>query len=152
MNATANTGASTKVITLDVIRGKDRKQFGKVHPGEVAEGHKAEIVIGKSITLHGAIPAGRRYVQDPVTGKHGPSTRPQLYCNHFQVGDVACVGSYNLVYTGTITAITAKTITVVEYFGTSNAKTYKLDIATFDRRNWNFDVDAAAKQNAEWRD
>lgn len=111
-----------------------------------------DIVVGESITLHGASAAGTRYVKDPVTGRMVPSTRATLFCNHFAIGDVAEVHAYNLVYTGIVRKITAKTVTVVEYEGTSNAKTYRFSIERFASKNWDFDAKDASKRNSEWTD
>ena len=137
-----------KAIMVLEIRDRDRKRFGRTIPGEVAEGQHAEIIPGRRIRLFGVEKAGRRYVKDPVTGKMVPNEE-RLYRRDFRIGDTAEVGSYNLIYTGTITAISEKTITVVEYHGTPNAKTYRMSLHEFNRRNWDFDADKAAEHNAE---
>lgn len=152
MNTTAaSTGKAAKVITMDVIKDRDWVRGGVKHEGKVREGHHAEIVVGKSITLHGAIPAGRRSVQD-ASGRWIPTTRPTLYVNVFHVGDVATYGGYNLTYMGRITAITAKTVSVVAYAGTCNEKTHRLSIERFEQMNWDFDAAEASERNANWMD
>lgn len=150
MNGATQT-AGEKVITVSEIRERDSKRFGRIFPGRVVEGHKAEIVIGRMITLHGVIRPGTRYV--PTTeGRTGINVRPILYANVFHIGDVATVGGMNLTYMGRVTAITAKTISVVEYPGTYNQKVYRFSIARFDALNWDFDVADASKRNTEWTD
>lgn len=114
---------------------------------------RATIVPGKSVTLHGIEAAGHRYVKNPETGRFDNVLEsPKPYANHFAIGDWAEVGAYNLVYTGQITKITKKTVTLVEYPGTNNAKTYRFTIAKFDRRNWDFDLAKATERNANWSD
>lgn len=140
-----NAKSSPAPIKVWEIKSKDSKRFGKVYPGEVVKGHHAEIVPGKSIRLFGSV--GQRWGnrEDGMNGLIDGG----VYVRDFKIGDTAVVGSYNLTYTGKITAITEKTITVVEYHGTSMAKTYRMDLWTFDMRNWDFDADATAKRNAE---
>lgn len=150
--ATTKATKAPAVVVLDEIRSKTHKRGSQVYGGEVIEGHHAEIVVGESVTLHGIVPAGHRYVRDAQTGRMVPSARPTLYANVFRIGDEACCGSFNLVYTGVVRAITAKTITVVEYEGSRNERVYRMDIATFDRRNWDFDAAEASRRNAEWMD
>lgn len=150
--ATTKATKARAVVVLDEIRSKTHKRGSQVYGGEVVEGHHAEIVVGESITLHGAMKAGSRYVRDAATGRMVPNARPMLYANVFRIGDEACVGSFNLVYTGIVRAITAKTVTVVQYEGSCNERAYRMDIATFDRRNWDFDAAEASRRNAEWMD
>ena len=67
----------------------------------------------------------------------------------FNVGDIAEYDSYNLRYTGIITKITEKCVTIVAYPGTSYAETHRLDLATFCWRNFNFDAAETQRRNSE---
>ncbi len=120
-----------KVLVLE-IRDRDHKRFGRVIPGDVAKGQHAEIIVGRRIRLFGVERGSGR-----------------LYRRDFRIGDVAEVGSYNLTYTGTITAIGEKTITVVEDLGTPGAKTHRMSLHEFNWRNWNFDAEECARRNFE---
>ncbi len=68
----------------------------------------------------------------------------------FVVGDIAEYDSYNLSYTGEITKITDKCVTIVAYKGHRGMeKTHRLNLDTFCWRNHNFDAAETARQNAE---
>lgn len=73
------------------------------------------------------------------------STSPTV----FEIGDEAEYDSYNLKYTGIIRSITEKTVTIEAYPNSSMAKKHRLKLDSFAWRNWNFDSDRVAKQNAE---
>lgn len=145
-NDTASAARSAK-ITVWEIKSKARTVFGHTYEGTVTKGHHAEIVPGVSIRLFGLVEAGSRYVKGPE-GKMVPC-EAHVYRKDFKIGDEAEYHSYNLSYTGTITSITAKTVTVVEYYGTASAKAHRLDLSEFDRRNWNFDSAETAKRNSD---
>lgn len=80
------------------------------------------------------------------------AVKPRQTITTFSVGDQAEYGSYNLSYTGTITGITDKTVTIVESKGTRNEVTHRLKLAEFCWRNWNFDLEKTKKDNAAWMD
>jgi hypothetical protein len=124
-------------IEISTIADKGGVHRGQAYPARIAKGHHAEIVPGVSITLHGL-----------ETNR----ARPVLFANVFHIGDVAAVGGMNLVYTGVIRKITAKTIEVVEYAGSCNERVYRLSLYKFDSLNWDFDAAKAEKHNAEWMD
>jgi hypothetical protein len=65
----------------------------------------------------------------------------------FQRGDVAERDSYNLHYTGTIVSIGPKTVTIK-----GDDETSRLTFGEFISRNWNFDAEKIAAQNAAWQD
>jgi hypothetical protein len=68
----------------------------------------------------------------------------------FVVGDIAEYGSYNLSYTGEITKITDKCVTIVAYKGHRGMEeAHRLDINEFCWRNHNFNAAETARQNAE---
>ena len=66
--------------------------------------------------------------------------------NHFEIGDVAEYDSYNLSYTGTIVAITDKTVTIKPRF---NERNRRLKIRDFAWRNYKFDAAETAAKNFE---
>lgn len=77
----------------------------------------------------------------------------RLECNKkgttFKVGDTAEYDSYNLSYTGTITKITEKTVTIVQYPGSSMARKHMLSLHEFAWRNWDFNAEETARKNSE---
>lgn len=103
---------------------------------EHCEGHAAIVKPGDSVLLHG---------REANNCRLAPTGLPTLYANFFRIGDEAEFGSYNLIYTGTITAITAKTVTITEESGTA----HRMSLYAFDRRNWDFDAEVVAKHNAQ---
>lgn len=62
----------------------------------------------------------------------------------FVIGDEAEYDSYNLSYTGTITAITDKTVTIRPRY---SEKTRRLKLSDFAWRNYNFDSALVAEKN-----
>lgn len=116
-----------KTITVSEIKSKDMKRGGKVYPGRVAEGARADIVRGESIRLYG-------------------DDRGRAYDRTFKVGDVAEYDSYNLHYLGTIVSITAKTITIKPRHG---SRTKRLGLYEFSWRNRFLDLDAVAARNVD---
>ena len=135
VNTTTNKPSNPKVIVYDEIKSKDRVRFGAKYPGQVLTGHRAVVIPHKSIRLHGI--EGNRV--------HGPLT----FDITFKLGDCAEYDSYNLKYTGKITAIGPKTVTIQAYPDTCNAKNHKLDIYTFSWRNCDYDGKKIAAHNAE---
>jgi hypothetical protein len=65
----------------------------------------------------------------------------------FRLGEQAEHGSYNLSYYGTITSITARTVTIDD-----DGQVKRLSLCDFCRRNWDFDLAKARKRNTEWMD
>lgn len=104
----------------------------------VSDEHHARIEPGKSIVLFGI---ERNHV-------HGPFA----YATKFEVGDVAEYNSFNISYTGRITSITAKTVTIVAYQGTTSERSYRLPLQKFDFHNRHFDAEETRKSNAAWMD
>ena len=135
VNTTTNKPSNPKVIVYDEIKSKDRVRFGVKYPGQALTGHKAVVIPNKSIRLHGS---ESNLVNGPVT-----------FDITFKIGDYAEYDSYNLKYTGKITAIGPKTVTIQAYPGTYNAKNHKLSIYTFSWRNWDYDGKKIAAHNAE---
>ena len=89
------------------VMTKAHKRFGQVYPSQST---KYEVdQNGKKITIW----------DDGVEGRT------------FQLGDEAEVDSYNLSYTGTITKITDKAVTIVQYPNSHQPRTHRLDLNTF---------------------
>lgn len=86
----------------------------------------AEIVRGKSIRL-----LGTRF------GKVVDKT--------FNIGDMAEYDSYNLSYYGTIESITDKTVTIKPRF---SGRKFRLKLNQFFWRNYDFDLETKAAENA----
>ena len=121
---------------LNEIKSKDRIHRGKLYPGQVMRGHKAEIIPNVSIRLHGE---EWNHIKAPVA-----------FDLTFKIGDEAEYGSYNLKYTGEIIKIGEKTVTIQAYPGTHCQENHQLSIFEFSDRNWNFDsVKIAAYNNEE---
>lgn len=70
--------------------------------------------------------------------ENGPHTQK------FMIGDDCISGSYNFIYVDKITAITAKNVSV-EQAGYAKSKRIKID--KFVRRNSNFDIDQINEHN-----
>jgi hypothetical protein len=121
-----------KTITVTNIRGKQVTRNGVVHTAPVAYHHNAEIVTGKTIRLYG------------TDTNHVDGDKP--YDRTFKVGDTVAVGSYNFTYLGKIVGISEKTVTVQEELG---GKQTRLDLYTFDRRNYDLNLVEIARRNAD---
>lgn len=68
----------------------------------------------------------------------------------FSISDIAEYDSYNLSYTGEITKITDKCVTIVAYKGHKGMEaTHRLDINSFCWRNFKFNAAETAARNAE---
>lgn len=113
-------------MALQPVMTKARVRFGTPYPAQETE-YQVEITPNKCISIF----------------KNG-----QL-CNTFAMGDEAEYDSYNLSYTGQITGISPRQITIVAYKGTGCEKVKKLDIYAFCWRNYNFDAAETAAKNFE---
>jgi hypothetical protein len=122
------TPKAAKVIEVRDIQGRSRKSHGTTYEGPVSKGQNADIIKGESIRLFGT---ETNHVNGPVT-----------YERTFKVGDTAVHGSYNLVYTGTITAIGAKTVSIDD-----NGLTKRLDLYSFNFYNKMLDLDDVKRRN-----
>lgn len=68
----------------------------------------------------------------------------------FVVGDEAECDSYNLRYTGVITKITEKCVTIVEHKGNPNMeRTFRLSLNEFCWRNFDFNAATVHAKNLE---
>jgi hypothetical protein len=68
--------------------------------------------------------------------------------NRFNLGDEATYGSYNLIYTGTITKITDKLVQITAYPNSRNERRHNLDLNSFCWRNKSFSAEKAAEHNS----
>lgn len=116
-----------KTIKYEPIMTKARKRFGREYPAQPTK-HNAEVTVGESIRIWGT-----EYKGD--------------YEQTFKVGDVAVYGSYNLIYTGVITSIGTKTVTIRHY--EEGSEVSQLDLNTFAGRNWDYDAQRIADANFE---
>ena len=117
----------TKTIEINNISGKSGTHRGVPYPAPVSMGQHAKITPRVSIHLHGVTDNG-------ALGK--------VYGKTFMLGDTAEYNSYNLSYYGTITSITAKTVTIIH----EGQKT-RLSIYDFNRRNHRFDLEKMRARN-----
>jgi hypothetical protein len=117
--------------------------------------HSAENIGKKAITLtvtdwakqeYAVKLARNAYIQIDCFYKN--HINPKQTSKVFSVGDPAEYGSYNLSYTGTITGITDKTVTITAH----GTEVHRLKIADFCWRNWDFDMEKVKKANSEWYD
>lgn len=78
-----------------------------------------------------------------IFGKHTVS-EPVPFDLVFVVGDKAVHGSWNLIYVGEITSITAKTVTIKP---TYSGKATRLTLARFIELNWDYDAERITRHN-----
>ena len=120
---------TTKTFTVGVeYRGEEATGYATVTPGR---GTDAEI------TLHGTKPRWMAEIKGMVT---------HPYSRTFRVGETVEYDSYNLSYTGVITSIGKKTVTVDPGRGGGKRR---LTLHTFNWRNWDFDAEETAVKNRE---
>lgn len=104
---------------------------------ELPVGHSAEIIKGVSIRLFGLTTVNHGRQDNDVFG---------TYSNTFRIGDTAEYSSYNLRYLGKITAITEKTVTILE---DDNRTVHRMSLCAFDHRNYDFNLVEALRHNEE---
>lgn len=124
-------------LVADIV-DRDSKRGGVVRKGEVAKGAMAEVVKGKSIRLFG------------IKERWDHEQRKNVWVSYdrtFQVGDAAEYDSYNLSYVGVIISITEKTVTIASRH--DSTRKYRLNLHTFNWRNWDFDAEETHKRNVE---
>ena len=149
--STETTAARAPKILIEEIKAKDFVKFGTKHLGEVAVGHKAEVVKNKSIRLFGTSP-NRTLTKDSAGNYTVPCAAGPAHDVTFNVGDKAIAhysGTYDL---GTITAISPTTIVVVEYLGTRSERTRRMSLSFFDMYNHDFVLAEVRAHNANHRD
>jgi|SRR5215471_15409344 len=104
--------------------------------------YNAELVPGRSIRIHGVMTNRAKY--DPIL--HRTISDPLYFDRTFHIGDVVEHGSYNLQYTGKITAIGKSTITIERSDICSSNK--RMDLYEFVDRNCDLDLAKIARNNA----
>ena len=123
-------------MTIENIQPKSRTIYGKVHQGEeTTNTYNAELVPRKRIRIYGTY-------RNHING-------PQEFDRVFKMGDWAEYDSYNLKYTGKIVGIGKKTVTILSYPEGNSGKRHQLDLHTFCYRNWDYNAEKIAKDNAE---
>ena len=128
---------NTAAIQHNFINPKPYTWHGeKKQARETTNDYHATVIPGESITIYGIV----------RNTSHGPVE----YRKTFKVGDVAVYGSFNMTYTGKITAIGKNTVTVDP--GKGYSKKHRLDLYFFTLKNWDFDLEKITRRNAEWND
>lgn len=137
-------------ITIETIQDKATKRGGVVKPGRVREGHRAEIVPGKSITLFG-VEKTTRWEVDQATGRGRVVPVEIPFRRTFALGDVVLEHSYNMAFFGQILGISDKRITV-STSRRNGDKARHMTIYDFDSLNWDLDLAREHERNANWSD
>lgn len=120
------------------VQPKPWKRGGELHQATITDDLNAEIVKGKTIRLFGT------YRSCFSRGDE------KTFDRTFKIGDLAEYDSYNFSYHGTIVAIGEKTVSIRAYDNDKHVK--RLDLYTFTWRNWDLDLEKAAKRRSDWSD
>jgi hypothetical protein len=141
----AGCGKARPPIVVENIVRKPVKRFGIVYVStpDAMRSYNAEIIKNSSIRLFGVTREQVRVQVSPVAVEW----REVPYSITFAIGDLAVYDSYNLVYTGEIVAIGEKTVTIKA----RGEHLHRLDLHTFAWRNYDFDIDAIRRRNADER-
>jgi hypothetical protein len=133
---------------LETFIGDGLVEEGKVYLPVVQKGYKR----GSYVVADKRVPA-QFVVVDPkksirLVGVYYPRGDKRAYDRTFAIGDWAEYDSYNLAYHGKITSIGAGGNVTVLPEHSKRAK--RLDAYTFTFRNYDLDLEAAAKRNSDW--
>ena len=79
-----------------------------------------------------------------ITGINTNRTQPLTFSKTFMAGDDSVYDRFNLIDTGKISRITAKTVTIV-----APGESHRLPLCRFVALNWNYDSDNISKYNSE---
>lgn len=109
------------------------KKINVSNLGSSGEIMNAEITPGESIRIFGV--------------KGNRANGPVEFDLTFKVGDVAEYDSYNLIYTGRITKIGPKTVTIQHY--ETGPRSSRLRLSEFSWRNWDFNSEVIASRNSD---
>ncbi len=124
---------------LQTVFTKAHHQYGQSYPSKASE-YQAEIVPGKSIRIVATVKR--------VDPKNYMSCIDVKFDNTFNMGDEAEYDSYNLIYTGKIIKITNNQVWIQEHYKFDpNGKVHHLDLYTFCRRNYKFNMHEAFEHN-----
>lgn len=126
--------SGTNIVTIAGVKAKDWTRFGVKYTGKVDEYAHADISKGKWIRIYGLLPQERDY--NRLT--RATTAFRQVYDLTFKIGDTCVYDSFNIIYTGSIVSISEKTIAIDR--GAGYSKKVMLDIATFIRRNQDYDA------------
>lgn len=142
LNDVIEEGVSSGKTKFVKITRRAFKRFGKTTPESVVADQYAAITPGSQIVLFG------------VKDQYEPGKRDAVkrgYISRYKIGDTAEYDSYNLVYFGTISAITNKRVTIDK--GRGYSKKASLDIEQFSNKNWDPDnLEEGLKRNRNWSD
>lgn len=108
--------------------------------------YNVDIEPHQSIRIYGTAENRLRYAKDE-SGRFHPESYAQPFDLTFRLGDYAVYGSYNLTYTGKIVAIGPHTVTI-ETSLTGGRPNKRLDLWSFADRNWDYDGEKIARDNA----
>lgn len=145
------TGAGMKsensITVLNIVRKPHRHLGRTITPTpETNREYNAEIVKNQSIRLYGWT-RGTKFGYDVDRSGRNPWTQP--FDRLFRIGDIVEYDSFNLAYTGKIVAIGEKTVSVQPEH---RSKVVRMSLHEFASRNYDLDLDALRKRNAEWYD
>lgn len=132
------------VINLKGVARKPWKRGGKTYGDTVDENMNADILPGQWVRIYGISDLRSRYERD-ANGKGKSIQYREVYDRTFKLGDTCIYGSYNLIYTGSIVSIGAKTVTIDP--GKGSGKKTQLDLHSFIWRNWDYNAERIANEN-----
>lgn len=146
--ANAGSLATKNTITVLTIVRKPYHHLGRLFTPtpQTDREYNAEIVKNVSIRLYGWT-RGTKFGYDVDRSGMNPWTQP--FDRVFRVGDTVEYDSFNLAYTGKIVAIGEKTVSVQPEH---RSKVVRMSLYEFASRNYDLDLDALRKRNAEWYD
>lgn len=117
-----------KTINYRGLKDRDRTHRGRKYEGRIEDGANADVTPGESIRIFGCTEYGESYDKT------------------FEIGDYAIYGSYNLTYTGPITAIGPKTVTIDA--SDTGERPKRIPLYTFSWRNKFYNAAKIAARNA----
>lgn len=133
------------IINIIGVTTKGYTRYGKKYPGTINMKHNADIAKQQWIRIYGIESDRTKYDQESGIATH----YTPAFDLTFKMGDTCVYDSYNLVYTGKIVGIGAKTVTIEK---SGYRRNTVLDIATFIHRNWDYDAKAIFERNSNWSD
>jgi hypothetical protein len=134
---------TTKPFSIRNIQPKPYTRFGVKHQPKNTQGeYNANVEPGRTIQIFGVMTNRAKF--NPITRRTEPD--PLHFERVFRIGDTVEHGSYNLTYTGKITAIGPQSVTVARNDIGENKK--RMDLYEFIDRNCDLDLEKIAKDNA----
>lgn len=143
-------------VTLMVSRAGSFK--GNARPALVSRCVFAYVVPGKSIELFGTRRMEWRSDAEPArvldaddAQRHSSVKKGSVgyyFSRRFEVGDECVTGSFNLIYTDPVAAITAKTVSTSKGYGYDKPRMKRFDLESFCSMNWDCNLEEIAERNA----